>query len=136
MELGTAAASAAGMAAAKGAGGAAIGGAVCGGLALGTILVMLAKKPRSEKEWAIALISTAASSLGGGAAVMLYFGLHQVLNSAVPLEVYLGLMQLGGVFLACSLPGWLLVRIAFNTMTSYQDKSAGDVYKDVKGLLP
>ena len=137
MELGSAAvAGAASAAAAKGAGGAAIGGAVGGGLALGAILVMLMKKPRSEREWAVALISTAASSLGGGAALMLYLGLHKILASDVPIELYLGLMQLGGVFLACSLPGWLLVRVAFNTMAKYQDKGADDVYRDVKGMLP
>ena len=136
MELGTGAAAAASAVVAKGAGGAAIGGAVGGGLALGTILVMLAKKPRTEREWALALLSTAASSLGGGAAVMLRFGLHQALRSGDDIELYFALMQLGGVFMACALPGWLLVRVAFNTMTKYQDKTADEVYRDAKELLP
>lgn len=67
MELGTAAASAAGMAAAKGAGGAALGGAVVGGLTLSTLVVMLLKQPRTSREWAVALISTLVCSLGLGA---------------------------------------------------------------------
>ena len=134
--MGIEAATAASAAAIKGASGVAVGGAIGSGLTLGAILVMLAKKPRTEREWAISLISTAASGVGGGSAVMLYFGLYAPLTSGVSIENYLGLMQLGGTFLACSLPGWLLARVAFNTMTKLQDKTADDIYKDAKGLLP
>lgn len=131
-----AAASAAGMAAAKGAGGAALGGAVVGGLTLSTLVVMLLKQPRTSREWAVALISTLVCSLGLGAFVVLYLGLHKALASHEQTEVVLGLLQVGGAIFASGLPGWVLVRIAFNTMAKYQDKAADDVYRDAKGLLP
>lgn len=133
---GIGAAAAASAVVAKGAGGAAIGGAVGSGLALGTILVMLAKKPRTEREWAMALLSTAASSLGGGAAVMLRYGLYQSLRSGDDLEIFFALLQLGGVFLACGLPGWALVRWVFNWMIKREGKDLGEVIKDAKELMP
>lgn len=131
-----AAASAAGMAAAKGAGGAALGGAVVGGLTLSTLVVMLLKQPRTSREWAVALISTLVCSLGLGAWSVLYLGLHKALASPDQTEIVLGLLQVGGAIFASGLPGWVLVRIAFNTMAKFQDKTADDVYRDAKELLP
>lgn len=136
MELGTAAASAAGVAAAKGAGGAALGGAVVGGLTLSALVVMLLKQPRTSREWAVALISTLVCSLGLGAWLVLYLGLHKAVASGDDAEVVFGLLQVGGTIFAAGLPGWVLVRIAFNTMTKFQDKSADDVYRAGKELLP
>ena len=134
MELGTAAASAA--LAKTGAGGAAIGGAVVGGLTLSAAVVMMVKQPRSTREWGLALLSTLACSLGLGAALVLYLGLHKALASADQTEVVFGLLQVGGCIFASGLPGWVLVRIAFNTMSKFQDKSADDVYRAGKELLP
>ena len=131
-----AAASAAGMAAAKGAGGAALGGAVVGGLTLSALVVMLLKQPRTSREWAVALISTLVCSLGLGAWLVLYLGLHKAVGSGDDAEVVFGLLQVGGTIFAAGLPGWVLVRIAFNTMAKFQDKSADDVYRAGKGLLP
>lgn len=131
-----AAASAAGMAAAKGAGGAALGGAVVGGLTLSALVVMLLKQPRTSREWAVALISTLVCSLGLGAWLVLYLGLHKAVGSGDDAEVVFGLLQVGGTIFAAGLPGWVLVRIAFNTMAKYQDKAADDVYRAGKELLP
>lgn len=130
------AAAAASAAVAKGAGGAAIGGAAVAGLTLSAAVVMMVKQPRTAREWAVALISTIVCSLGLGAFAVLHFGLHKALGSNDQSEVIFALMELGGVMFASGLPGWVLVRIAFNTMSKYQDKAGDDIYRDAKELLP
>lgn len=112
------------------------GAGIVGAVTLSAVIVMLVKQPRTAREWALALISTVVCSLGLGAWVVLYFGLHHALGSANHTEALFGLFQVGGVMFACGLPGWVLVRIAFNTMAKFQDKSLDDAYDDVRGLLP
>lgn len=64
------AAAAASAVAAKSAGGAAMLGAGAGVAAgLSMLVVMLTKKPRTDQEWLVAIISTVVSSLCGGAVV-------------------------------------------------------------------
>lgn len=128
----------AGAQAAKGftAGHALAGGAgIVGAVTLSAVIVMLVKQPRTAREWALALISTVVCSLGLGAGMVLYFGMHKALGSADQAEALFGLLQIGGVMFASGLPGWVFVRIAFNTMAKFQDKSLDDAYTDVKGLL-
>lgn len=112
-----------------------VGGAA-GAVTLAAIVVMLVKRPRTVGEWAVALISTVMSSLALGSWVVLWLGMHKGLSSPDHVEAWGSLMVVGGVLFSCGLPGWVLVRMAFNTMAKYQDKGADDVYKDVKGLLP
>lgn len=111
------------------------GGGVAFAVAMAAVVVMVVKRPRTAGEWLIALISTVMSSLGGGAAVILYFSLHKGLSSLDGAEAVLALMQLGGIIFACGLPGWVIVRILFNTMAKFQDKSLDDAYTEVKGIL-
>jgi hypothetical protein len=94
------------------------------------LVVMLMTRPRDGREWAVALISTFVVSLGGGAAAIMHYGLQSWLTS------YVGLVATGGLFFACGLPGWVLVRIAFNTLNRWQDKTAGEVAAEVKEILP
>ena len=57
----------------------AIGGAAAaaaGGATLAAVVVMLMTPPRSFREWAVGLISTVVSSIGGGAIVIEHFQLH------------------------------------------------------------
>lgn len=105
-------------------------------VALAAALVMIVTLPRTTKEWATALISTLFSSLGVGITVALYFGLHERLDSHRDVEVVMAMVQIASVLFACGLPGWVIVRIAFNTMTKFQGKSGDDIYRDAKGLLP
>lgn len=109
---------------------------VLGAVTLVTVLVMVMKRPRTVGEWVVGLISTVVSSICGGAAIVLYMGLHRTLQSADPFEVYAALVVVGGVVFTAGLPGWVLVRIAFNTMTKYQDRTAVEIYDDFKGVKP
>lgn len=111
------------------------GGGVALAISLAAIVVMVLKRPRTVGEWAVALISTIVSSLCLGAFVVIYLGLHRDLRSVDPIEVYAAVVQMGGVIFACGLPGWVLVRMAFNTMAKVQDKSLDQVYHDAKELL-
>lgn len=105
-----------------------VAGISIGGTTLGTIVVMLGKKPRTDREWAIAIISSAVCSLGGGAAIIDYFALKT--------QSFINALALGGLFFACALPGWFLVRVAFNTINRLQDKTAMEVADEVKKVLP
>lgn len=105
-------------------------------VSLAAAMVMIATLPRTTKEWATALISTLFSSFGGGISVVLYFDLHRRLWSVHDVELVLAMLQITSVLFVCGLPGWVLVRIAFNTMAKFKDKAGDDIYRDAKGLLP
>ena len=96
---------------------------------LATLVVICAKRPSTRQEWVIGIISTLMSSLGGGSAFLLHMDLMHWMNS------YIGLMAVGGIFFACGLPGWALVRLLFNTIERNKGKTITDVVKDVKEVL-
>lgn len=110
-------------------------GGAAGAVTLAAIVVMLIKRPRTAGEWAVALISTVMSSLALGSWVVLWLGMHKGLHSPDVFEAWGSLMVVGGVIFACGLPGWVLVRIAFNTMTKLQDGTAQDLRRAVKEML-
>jgi len=106
------------------------------GFSLAFVVVMLLKRPRTVAEWFVALISTLVSSLAGGSYLVLQLGLTQGLDGIDQAELYMRVLTMAGLIFAAGLPGWVLVRVAFNTMTKVQDKSADDIYRDAKELLP
>lgn len=110
----------------------AVGGAsavVAGGASLAAVVVMLMTPPRSPREWAVGLISTVVSSIGGGAAAIEHFGLHQWVNSPI------GLCAIGGLIFASGLPGWAIVRWIFNFIDRNRDASIDQVARNVKEIL-
>lgn len=121
------AALAAGAAASKVIGGTA--GVAAGASGLAAVVVMIMMRPRSTAEWAVALISTIVSSIGGGAAVVQHFGLHAWTAD------YIGLVALGGLMFACGLPGWAVVRWLFNFIERRKDKDLADVVEDVRDAV-
>ena len=50
--------------------------AAASGATLAAVVVMLMTPPRNKREWAVGLISTVVSSIGGGAMTVEHFGLH------------------------------------------------------------
>ena len=103
--------------------------AVASGATLAAVVVMLMTPPRDKREWAVGLISTVVSSIGGGAFTVEHFGLHLWAFST------LGLCALGGLIFACGLPGWAMVRWTFAFIDKRRDDSIDEVAKDVKELL-
>ena len=114
----------AGAAAIKAAGGAAAGGAL-----LATTVVMLMTPPRTHKEWAVGVISTVVTGIGGGAMAIERFGLQEWVHSIT------GLAALGGLIFGCGLPGWAIVRWVFNFIEKNRDASIDEVAKEVKEVL-
>lgn len=86
------------------------------GAALAVVIVMCMTPPRSKREWAVALISTVVSSIGGGAAVARYFELQSWAHDPI------GLVALFGLVFACGLPGWALVRALFLYLERSKEK--------------
>lgn len=91
---------------------------------LAAIVVMLWAQPQSKREWAMALITTVMSSIGGGAAVVQYMGWQDWGDS------YLGLIAVGGIIFACGLPGWVVVRAAFAWAEKRKGKDLGELARD------
>jgi len=86
------------------------------GVGLAAFIVMIFTRPRTTVEWVQACICTGVASLGGGAFCIVQF---QLLEKIQP--DYLGMLALGGVFVACGLPGWMLVRWIFNWLNKNRD---------------
>lgn len=102
-------------------------GAIGAGLA--AIVVMCATTPRDPKEWAVGLISTVVSSIGGGAAVAMYFGFQHWALEPV------GLVALLGLCFACGLPGWALVRWTFNMIRQREGQGIDTIAREVRNGL-
>lgn len=122
---------AAGIASLKTIGGLAAGSGIGAGLA--AFVVMSMTKPVTDKEWRVALASTIAGSIGGGAALIKYLHIE---GWAADL---FGLAGLGGVMFACGLPAWALVRALFAYLNKRKDADlleiAQEVGKGVKEVL-
>lgn len=100
------------------------------GLALGVPLavavVMIMTRPRSSREWAVALISTVVVSIGGGAAVIQYYGLHEWAGT------FYGALALASLHFTCGLPAWVLVRAWFIYAEHRRDASLPDMVKEIR----
>ena len=109
----------------------AVGGAsavAVGGAGLAAVVVMLMTPPRSPREWAVGLISTVISSIGGGAAVIEHFGLQHWVSAPT------GLCGMGGLIFGCGLPGWAIVRWVFNFIDRNRGAGIDEVAKQLLDL--
>lgn len=121
----------------SGAAGAAFGWKLLGGLAgmgaigagLAAVVVMCLMEPRNRKEWAVALISTLVSSVGGGAFVIQHFELAAWAFSPF------GLVAMIGLVFACGLPGWAAVRWLFNYINKRRDADLAEVVTEVRNIV-
>ncbi|MCM8620496.1 MAG: hypothetical protein NFW16_01870 [Candidatus Accumulibacter sp.] len=107
----------------------AAGGAAAGGALLSTIVVMLMTPPRSTREWAVGLISTVVTGIGGGAMAVQYFRLQEWVDSMI------GLVALGDLIFGCGLPGWAIARWVFNFIEKNRDAGIDEVAKEVKEVV-
>ncbi|WP_299160958.1 hypothetical protein [Accumulibacter sp.] len=92
---------------------------------LSGIVVMLMTPPRSTREWAVGLISTVLTGIGGGAIAVQYFRLQECVDSVT------GLVALGGLIFGDGLPGCAIVRWVFNFIERNRDAGIGEVAKEV-----
>ncbi len=101
-------------------------GAIGAGLA--TLVVMCILRPRTQSEWIVGVISTVVASISGGAAVIQHFELHQWANNPV------GLVAMLGLAFACGLPGWAVVRWAFNYFDKRRKADLMEVVEEVRDI--
>lgn len=90
------------------------------------LVVLLMRPPRSPQEWAVGLICTVVSSVGLGAAVIVRLSLQGLAQD------YVGVCALGLLVFVCGLPGWFIVRLAFNYMNRNEDKSLIEVIRELR----
>ncbi|MGF6694769.1 hypothetical protein M2318_004858 [Metapseudomonas resinovorans] len=96
------------------------------GVPLAVAVVMIMTRPRTTPEWAVALISTVVVSIGGGAAVIQYFGLHEW-----AVDFY-GLLALASLHFTCGLPAWVVVRAWFVYAERRRDASLPELVKEIR----
>lgn len=96
------------------------------GAFLAAVVSMCMMTPRSPKEWAVGLVSTAVCSVCGGAYAILRLGLHQALPND-PASLYLAMVSAIGIVFACGLPGWAIVRAVFTWLDKNKDKDIGEL---------
>lgn len=104
--------------------------AIAAGLA--AAVVMLMTKPRDDKEFAVALISTLVSSMGLGAFVILRMGWIVWIQTSDKAQIAVALCAFSGIVFASGLPGWWLVRVAFNTLDKHKNQTLPEAYQDIK----
>lgn len=97
---------------------------------LAAIVVMLWIQPKSKREWAMALICTVVSSVGGGAMAVEYLQLQHLAVGGL-----VGLMALGGLIFACGLPGWVIVRAGFAWADKRKAMDLGELVRDAKEIM-
>jgi hypothetical protein len=101
----------------------ALGGAGIGA-GLAAFVVMAMTKPKDQTEWAVALASTLAGSIGGGACLVSWLGLQHWAN-----DVF-GLVAMFGLAFACGLPAWALVRALFAYINKRKDADITEIIAD------
>lgn len=98
------------------------------GAALASIVAMCMMTPRSPKEWAVGIISSVMSSLGGGAFVIIRLGMAQNLPTD-DVGLFVALVAMLGLVFACGLPGWALVRAVFTWLDKRSGLDIGELAK-------
>ena len=106
-----------------------LAGAAGIGAGFASYIVMTMTKPKDDREFRVALSSTIAGSLLGGAAAVKYLGIEHWAKDII------GLMGIGGVMLSCGLPAWLIIRALFHYMEKRKDADITEIIKDVKEVV-
>jgi lipid-A-disaccharide synthase-like uncharacterized protein len=110
--------------------------AVGAGMTMATIVVMAMTMPKNRCEFFVALLSTVASSIFGGAWVIQYLGIiFYMAGVGNELELFLFLGKLGGIFFVCGLPGWIVIRACFLFSERRRDKDILQIAEEVKDAL-
>lgn len=92
------------------------------GAAIASTVVMLMTMPKTKKQQAVALLTTFAVSIFGGAFILDYWHLHEVLSNT----------SLGGVYLLAGLPAWVIIRGFFAYTERDKNKGLLDYVREVR----
>jgi hypothetical protein len=93
------------------------------GAMLASVVVMCMTLPRTAREWTVGIISTVVGSVGGGAFVIVHYGLLVRGAETTVIEA----AAIIGIVFTCGLPAWGLVRMTFNWIEKRKDKDIAEV---------
>lgn len=96
------------------------------GAVLVGIVVMVMTRPKAAREWVVALISTLAGSLFGGAALIQWLG---IADWGLTFE---GQVALGAFYFGGGLPAWVLVRGWFAYAEASKGRSLLDMIRELR----
>ena len=94
--------------------------------ALGYLVVIMTRMPRSRSEWVVSLVTTLVGSIGAGGFIIQHFAMHDYAAT------WAGLCAIGGVFFAAGLPFWAIIRWTFNYVNARENATILDVGKELK----
>ncbi|MDM1019717.1 hypothetical protein QSV37_05240 [Acinetobacter sp. VNK23] len=95
-------------------------------IALGYLVVIMTRMPRSRSEWIVSLVSTVIGSIGAGGFIIQHFAMHDYSTT------WSGLCAIGGIFFAAGLPFWAIIRWTFNYVNARENATILDVGKELK----
>lgn len=95
-------------------------------IALGYLVVVMTRMPRSRSEWVVSLVTTVMGSIAGGGFIIQRFGLHDYITT------WAGLCAVGGLFFVAGLPFWAIARWWFNYVNAREDATILEVAKEAK----
>lgn len=95
-------------------------------VALGYLVVIMTRMPRTRGEWVVSLITTVMGSIAGGGFIIQHFNLHDYTTT------WSGLCALGGLFFVSGLPFWAIARWWFNYVNSREGATILEVAQEVK----
>ena len=94
--------------------------------ALGYLVVVMTRMPRTRSEWVVSLVTTVMGSIAGGGFVIQYFSLHNYIAT------WAGLCAVGGLFLVSGLPFWAIIRWTFNYVNARENATIIEVAEELK----
>jgi len=95
---------------------------------IAAVIVMSMTRPKGQKEWVLALVSTVASSVYGGAYAVRHYGLQDWGST------FDGELALGGLRLLCGLPAWVIVRACFLWAEKRRGKDIVEIIAEAKEM--
>jgi hypothetical protein len=85
-------------------------------IALGYLVVVMTRMPRSRSEWVVSLISTVIGSIAGGFIIQ-HFSMHDYATT------WAGVCAIGGFSLLRGLPFWAIARWTFKYVNDRKGKT-------------
>ncbi|MCH7295478.1 hypothetical protein [Acinetobacter higginsii] len=95
-------------------------------IALGYLVVVMTRMPRSRSEWVVSLVTTVIGSIGGGGFIIQHFAMHDYATT------WAGMCAIGGIFFATGLPFWAIIRWTFNYINAREGATILEVGKELK----
>lgn len=95
-------------------------------IALGYLVVVMTRMPRSRSEWVVSLVTTVIGSIGAGGFIIQYFGMHDYSGT------WAGMCAIGGLFFTSGLPFWAIARWWFNYVNAREGATILDVAKEAR----